>query len=282
MAKRKKEEPSGGAGWLATFGDLMNLLLCFFVLLFSMSSIDADKFEALVQSLQHSFSVLPQGGSSVGDGQMVSSGVSQLQLLDEYFREITNSETTEDEKGETEQKENGSTDETNDSEAELKEEFTEAGLKESEEMAEEIEEMLAQKQIAEQVEVDSSAQYVIITLNGALLFDSGQSEIREDALPLVDKLAVILEKYNSNLIDIEGHTDNVPIRNERYENNDVLSAYRAFAVKDYVLGQTVLEAGKIHATGCGEYNPVADNSTPEGRARNRRVEIKIYNSYNSI
>ena len=54
-----------------------------------------------------------------------------------------------------------------------------------------------------------------------------------------------------------------------------------FAVKDYILGKSALDAGKIYATGCGEYNPVADNSTPEGRARNRRVEIKIYNSYNS-
>ncbi len=92
---------------------------------------------------------------------------------------------------------------------------------------------------------------------------------------------MILEKYNSNLIDIEGHTDNVPIHNDKYESNDLLSAYRAFAVKDYILGKSALDVGKIYATGCGEYNPVADNSTPEGRARNRRVEIKIYNSYNS-
>ena len=159
--------------------------------------------------------------------------------------------------------------------------MAEAGLKESEEMAEQIEKMLEEQRVADQVELDSNAQFVRLTLNGALLFDSGQSKIREDALPLVDKLSLILENYNSSLIDIEGHTDNVPISNERYENNDVLSAYRAFSVKDYVLGKTTLEAGKINATGCGEYNPVADNATPEGRARNRRVEIKIYNSYNS-
>ena len=154
-------------------------------------------------------------------------------------------------------------------------------MKESEEMAEQIEEMLAKKQIADQAEVDVNAQFVRITLSGALLFDSAQSQIREDALPLVDKLSLILENYNSNQIEIEGHTDNVPISNAKYENNDVLSAYRAFAVKDYILEHTVLEPGRIYAAGCGEYNPVADNSTPEGRARNRRVEIKIYNSYNS-
>ncbi len=125
------------------------------------------------------------------------------------------------------------------------------------------------------------AQFVKLTLNGALLFDSAQSQIREDALPLVDKLSMILEQYSDNLIYIEGHTDNVPISNAKYESNDLLSAYRAFAVKDYIIEVTALDAARIRATGCGEYNPVADNSTPEGRARNRRVEIKIYNSYNS-
>ena len=274
MAKKKKKDSGGGtANWMNTFADLMNLLLCFFVLLFSMSSVDADKFEALVQSLEHSFSILPQGGSSIGDGQMVAAGVNQLQLLDQFYKEATNSSS--EEEGEDNEAE-----EDNPEQA-LKQEMAEAGLKESEEMAEQIEKMLEEQRIADQVELDSNAQFVRLTLNGALLFDSGQSKIREDALPLVDKLSLILENYNSSLIDIEGHTDNVPISNERYENNDVLSAYRAFSVEDYVLGKTTLEAGKINATGCGEYNPVADNATPEGRARNRRVEIKIYNSYNS-
>lgn len=274
MAKKKKKDSGGGAAnWMNTFADLMNLLLCFFVLLFSMSSVDADKFEALVQSLEHSFSILPQGGSSIGDGQMVAAGVNQLQLLDQYYKEAANSASKEEGEDNEEEEQNP--------EQALKEEMAEAGLKESEEMAEQIEKMLEEQRIGDQVEVDANAQFVRLTLNGALLFDSGQSQIREDALPLVDKLSLILENYDSSLIDIEGHTDNVPISNEKYESNDVLSAYRAFAVKDYVLGKTVLEAGKINATGCGEYNPVADNGTPEGRARNRRVEIKIYNSYNS-
>ena len=274
MAKKKKKDSGGGAAnWMNTFADLMNLLLCFFVLLFSMSSVDADKFEALVQSLEHSFSILPQGGSSIGDGQMVAAGVNQLQLLDQYYKEAANSASKEEGEDNEEEEQNP--------EQAFKEEMAEAGLKESEEMAEQLEKLLEEQRIGDQVEVDANAQFVRLTLNGALLFDSGQSQIREDALPLVDKLSLILENYDSSLIDIEGHTDNVPISNEKYESNDVLSAYRAFAVKDYVLGKTVLEAGKINATGCGEYNPVADNGTPEGRARNRRVEIKIYNSYNS-
>ena len=74
MARKKKEEPqSGGASWMNTFADLMNLLLCFFVMLFAMSTVDAEKFETLVASLQNSFSIFSSGGASVGDGMMVSS-----------------------------------------------------------------------------------------------------------------------------------------------------------------------------------------------------------------
>lgn len=272
MARRKKEEPQGGGGasWLNTFADLMNLLLCFFVLLFSMSTVDAEKFEMLVASLQNSFSIFPSGGASIGDGMMVSSGVSQLEFLDTYYTEGANSSSEEEGEG-NQQK----------TEEDLKAEYEKASLKESEQMAESIEQQLAQLQIGDQVEVDSNAQYVMLTLNGALLFDSAKAEIREDAIPLVDKLSTILQSYNSNSIYIEGHTDNVPIHNSKYESNDILSSYRAQSVKDYILSKTNLEPSKIRATGCGEYNPIADNATPEGRARNRRVEIKIYNSYNS-
>ena len=276
MARKKKEEPQGGgASWLNTFADLMNLLLCFFVLLFSMSTVDAEKFEMLVASLQNSFSIFPSGGASIGDGMMVSSGVSQLEFLDTYYNEGANSSSEEEGKDESQNQEEQQT------EDDLKAEYEEASLKESEQMAESIEQQLAQLQISDQVEVDSNAQYVMLTLNGALLFDSAKAEIREDAIPLVDKLSTILQNYNSNSIYIEGHTDNVPIHNSKYESNDILSSYRAQSVKDYMLSKTNLDTSKIRATGCGEYNPIADNSTPEGRARNRRVEIKIYNSYNS-
>lgn len=272
MARKKQEEPSGGgASWMNTFADLMNLLLCFFVLLFSMSSVDEDKFDALIQSLQESFSfsILPAGGESIGDGQMISSGINQLEYLDTYYNQLANSQSQEENEAEEGE------------EADLKEQFTEAGLAESEQMAEQIEAMLVEQQIADQVEVDVNAQFVRLTLNGALLFDSAQSSIREDALPLVDKISLILQNYSDSLIYVEGHTDNVPISNDKYENNRVLSTYRAMEVVDYILGKTTLVPDKIRPAGCGEYEPIADNTTPEGRARNRRVEIKIYNSYNS-
>lgn len=268
MARKKQEEaPKGSPAWMNTFSDLMNLLLCFFVLLFSMSTVDAEKFTLMIASLQSSFSILPAGGASVGEGDMVSAGISQLENLDIYFKEA-NSESELENDNESE-------------DTDLKEEFEKASLEESEQMAEDIEAYLQNAGIGDKVDLDVTAQFVRLTLNGALLFNSGKAEIREDALPLVDKLGKVVETYGDNSIYIEGYTDNVPMVNGAFENNDVLSAYRALAVKNYFIENTLLNADKVRAVSCGEYSPIADNSTSEGRALNRRVEIKIYNSFNS-
>ncbi|MCR5468437.1 MAG: flagellar motor protein MotB [Lachnospiraceae bacterium] len=271
MAKKKQEEaPKGSPAWMATFSDLMNLLLCFFVLLFSMSSVDAEKFELVVASLKSSFSVLPSGGTTIGqEGILISSGISQLEQFDIFFEQ---SDGKEEEDGES----------TEELTEEMAEELLEQqGLEESEKMAEEVEEKLTEYGIQNEVEVEFNAQYVLITLNGALLFDSGKSEVREDALPVLTKISSILDVYTKNIIEVEGHTDNVPISNDKYENNDVLSMYRALSVANIIRENTTLDPAVIKSSGRGEYLPVADNSTAEGRAKNRRVEIKIYNSYNS-
>ena len=80
--KRPEDPPKGSPAWMATFSDLMNLLLCFFVLLFSMSTVDADKFQQVIASLQSSVSILPAGGTSIVEGEMISAGVRQLEFMD--------------------------------------------------------------------------------------------------------------------------------------------------------------------------------------------------------
>lgn len=277
MAKKKQEDPpKGSPAWMATFSDLMNLLLCFFVLLFSMSSVNEEKFELVIASLQSSFSVLPAGGAAIGDGNMVSSGISQMKEFDVYYNETANSE-GDAEGGPGEGTEQGGQTE----EITAEEQVAQAALEESERMAEKMEEQARQYGIQDQVEVDFNGEYARITMNGALLFESGSSDIRDEAMPLVEKVSKILERYDKNTIDVEGHTDNVPIHNDRYENNNVLSMYRALSVADYIRGHTNLDDSLIKSSGRGDYIPVADNGTPEGRARNRRVEIKVYNSYYS-
>ena len=272
MARKKREpEAKPAAGWITTFSDLMNLLLCFFVLLFSMSTVDAEKFQMVIASLQSSLSVMPAGSMSIGEGEMVGNGISQLPNIDVYF------ETSSGEDGDSQ---GGKTDES-ETETDVAEQYKEQSLAESEQMAEQIEQQIATNGLQNQVEVDFNAEYVKLTLNGAILFDSAKANIREDAQPLIAKIGTILESYDSNVIEIEGHTDNVPIHSSKYENNNVLSMYRALSVADFIRDNTTLDPALIKSSGRGEYVPVADNTTEEGRARNRRVESKVYNSYNS-
>ena len=266
MARKKQEDaPKGSPAWMNTFSDLMNLLLCFFVMLFAMSDVDAEKFEKIVASFQNTFSILPSGGASIGEGELVSSGVSQLEMLDSYYKDQANSKS----------------DEESDTAEDIAEAYKEQSLEESEQMAQAIEEAISKYGIQDEVEVDFDAQYVMLNMNGAILFDSGKSDIKQEAYPLIDKIGKLIEPYQQNIIEVEGHTDNVPIHSSKYEDNDVLSFYRARSVSDYLREITTLEPAHIKSAGRGEYVPIADNSTPEGRARNRRVVIKIYNSYSS-
>jgi len=273
MAKRKEEAPPAGSpAWMATFGDLMNLLLCFFVLLFSMSSVDAQKFELIAASFSQTFSVLSGGASAIGEGMLISNGVSQLNELSEYINSMGSMS---DAEGVNSFGEESSEDTQSE---ELKAQYEQEQLKEAEMLAERIQEAVEEQNIDKEVDVNFTSQYVLLTMNGALLFDSGQAEIREDAYPLLQKIARILERYAKHTIEVEGHTDNVLLNGGRFENNDVLSSYRALSVFNYILENTSLDPANIKHSGRGEYLPIADNSTPEGRAKNRRVEIKIFHS----
>ena len=265
MARRKEDPPKGSPAWMNTFADLMNLLLCFFVMLFSMSSVNEEKFEKVIASFQSTFSILPGGGASIGEGELISSGISQLENFDSYYNQQLSSQSD----GQAEE------------EKDITEAYEQQELEESEDMAQQLENALSQYGIQDDVEVDFNAEYVTLNMNGALLFDSASAELRDEAYPLVNKLGKILVTYDNNIIEVEGHTDNVPIHSSKYEDNNVLSMYRALAVANYLRDTTTLDPAYIKSSGRGEYVPIADNATPEGRARNRRVEIKIYNSYNS-
>ncbi|MCI6022108.1 MAG: flagellar motor protein MotB [Clostridia bacterium] len=265
MAKiKKREEKGGGAAWMNTFSDLMNLLLCFFVMLFAMSDPNQEKFQQLSASLASTFSIFNAGSVSMGDGVLIGSGASQLNELAIYYNNMgMNSE------GEITQEEI----------KDAAQQIQEAGLQESEHMAENIEKQLEQNMLSDDVEVKATSKYVMLNLNSGILFDSGKSELKTEAVTLLDKVSSILWEYNDNMIAVEGHTDNNPIHNSKYPDNTMLSLYRAYSVFTYLTDQKGFDASTMLATGRGESVPIASNATAEGRAQNRRVEIKIYNSF---
>lgn len=267
MAKKKQEEaPKGSPAWMATFSDLMNLLLCFFVLLFSMSTVSEEKFQMVIASLQSQISIFEKGGTTIGDGDLVGGGIRQLEFMDTYYNELANSKN----------------DEEVEEEGDSREQFKQDALAESEEIAEDVQGAIDELGISNAVEIDFDEQYVMLNLSGAILFASGKAEILPDAEIVLEKVALVLEHYDKNIIEVEGHTDNVPVsKKSKYENNNVLSMYRALSVADFIREVTDLNPAYVKSSGRGEFAPIADNTTVEGRMRNRRVVIKIYNSYSS-
>ena len=177
---------------MATFSDLMNLLLCFFVMLFAMSSIEEAKLQEFVAAMNNTFSVFDGGASAIGDGFLISNGVSQLNELDQYINS-TGKTADSDTDGEDFQ------DYEMSPEA-MEEILQDKMLEENEERVEEIEEVLTESDIADEVEVSFTAQYVKLTMNGGLLFDSGSALLKDDAKLIIDKVGLILERYGNGAL----------------------------------------------------------------------------------
>ncbi|MCR5726898.1 MAG: flagellar motor protein MotB [Lachnospiraceae bacterium] len=302
MAKQKQEDPpKGSPAWMATFSDLMNLLLCFFVLLFSMSSVDANKWEEVVASMTSAFSVFNDGSTSIGEGTLVGVGTTQLSNLDEFYSSFgqkseddgddikDNPKDHEGDDGKNEgktqdpNKGEGKDDQTKKGEGSLEKELEAANMKETTDMVDAISEMTEMYNISGLMEVgmDVNGKYVELTISGSVLFESGSAELKKECLPLLSKVGDILKVYSKNNVQVIGHTDNVPMKSDRYSGNDMLSSARAISVAHYLINEKGVGVEKMSWTGRGEYDPIDTNSTAEGRARNRRVEIRIYNSLSS-
>ena len=253
MAKRKQQPPDEGSpAWMSTFSDLMNLLLCFFILLFASSTMDEGKIQKIAASFDNlSFSVLSEAGKNI-DGNTGDKSSSASPTDAEHL-----------------------------SDNDLQAEVERRGEQQSEEMYEEVMQMAETYAIDDQIILDFNDQYVELDLNGSILFDSGNAEIKDNSKLFLQKIAQILVKYKYNVIEIEGHTDNIPISNSKYEDNRSLSSERARSVYEYVVSQEHFIDSNIKIAGYGDSRPVASNETEEGRAKNRRVAIKIYNKQNS-
>lgn len=273
MAKRKEDAPPPGSpAWMATFSDLMNLLLCFFVMLFAMSTPEEAKLAEFVAAMNSTFSIFNGGATAIGDGILISNGVSQLNELDEY---INSTGKTAD--NETEGEDFQEFELSPEAQETLEQYLEEQQLQQNEEFSEEIEEILQENRIGDEVDTSFTAQYVQLSMNGSMLFDSGSAALKEEAKPVLDKVSVILERYGTGTIEIVGHTDNVPQSGARYADNEELSNARALSVFYYLVEKSVLDPAHMKHSGMGEREPIADNSTPEGRSLNRRVEIRILN-----
>lgn len=286
MARKKREEASSGsAPWITTFADLMNLLLCFFVMLFAMSEVDAEKFQNISISMSNSFGIFDGGGKTFGEGPLISSGMSQLNDLDQYTTNMGEQSHESDIENEGEYdpttKENTKDEKFEGSLGEAYELLQEKMQEISADIFSTIEELTDQYNLGDYVEldIDPEFRYVQLSMKGSILFNSGKADLISDARPILSRLGDILAKYDGYIIEIIGHTDNIPMTSPTFKDNNWLSSARALNAAEFLIDNNKLDPKNVKYSGRGEYEPIADNSTSEGRAKNRRIEIRIYNEY---
>ena len=227
--------------WVVTFGDLMSLLLCFFVLLLSFSEMDKAKYKEVAGSLAKAFGVqrkVPAYQAPKGI-KMIARDFDQ-EVIATHPREEFIAMQRRQEVGRHQKKE------------------IETHFKDMKDMI--------------QVEVGESE--VAIRMMGETAFDSGKAEIKQQMIPLLIKIAEALEETPGDVV-IAGHTDNVPIRSGPYETNLQLSIARAAVIAEFLLDKSSVEPRRVATMGFGKYRPMETNDTEEGRSRNRRVEIVL-------
>ncbi len=261
MARERKQDSGGGGGcpaWLATYGDMVTLVLTFFILLFSFSSIDKAKWQQVVMSLSGGSSVFNQAMPIPPEDNLLPRGVN-FELEDRQEPE-----------------------ETPPPEEENMEPVDPANVEEQERINEEFDKLyqeimayVTSNQLEGLMDVDREDGYVILSFKEKMLFASGRAELNEEAMSFLAQIFMMLEGSQDSyrLLRIEGHTDNVPISSANFEDNWDLSMARAGSVLRFISEGTLIDETKFFAGGYGETRPIATNDTDEGKARNRRVDI---------
>lgn len=268
MRKKKASEHVNHERWLVSYADFITLLFAFFTTMYAISTVDAQKLGRMVLSMRASFdsSAFSPGSDtlSLSKGDGAGSALSrdlvenvntpQDKALDEYTVAHLK---------------------------DLKTNFAANPLPQGEVRAlgrlrQNVEALVKKRGISNRVRTRLETRGLVISMDGTF-FDSGSDQLRPEGQELLDSLAEDLMSL-TNQVRIEGHTDSVPIQTSRFPSNWELSTARATAIVAYLVQQFHFTPEKLSAAGYGEFRPIDTNDTPDGRARNRRVDIVVLNS----
>ncbi|MEL7537837.1 MAG: MotB family protein [Pseudomonadota bacterium] len=258
------EDDGGGVpAWVMTFADLMTLLMCFFVLLLAFSEMDVLKFKQLSGSVREAFGVqaeveaktIPKGTSVIA--QEFSPGVPQPTPLNVVQQQTNDTE-------------------RNSLDFEADDDINEDAHRRerAKEIAEKLRAELGQEIAANQVAVRLEGRRVVIQLLEKATFASGYAAMAAEFRPVLTKIATILEGTPGQ-VNVSGHSDDVPIANERFRSNWDLSSARAVTVLEALLARSDLDPTRFTASGHAATRPLVPNVSAENRAQNRRVDISI-------
>jgi chemotaxis protein MotB len=248
MLRRKIQEESHRDRWLVSYADFITLLFAFFVVMYSISSVNEGKYKVLSETLEGIFNVRQTTMKPIQVGDEAARAEYPLEG-DELIRPIpTNPE-------EINEKRKPEPDDV------------------LEQIAGEFSESFNDLVFDDQVEVQLLDEWLEVSLKDQVIFQSGGVEPADNAFPIIQTIARVLRDHKNGIL-VEGHTDNFPIRSEKYQSNWELSAARAATFVQYLAIEGI-EEPRMVAAGFGEFRPLARNDTPAGRTKNRRIVLLI-------
>jgi len=245
MARRKPipHESDNTDRWMVSYADFVTLLFAFFVVMYAMSSVNEGKYRVLADTMNEAFKVAPKSPDpiQIGKENKVISSAETTKKIINPIKVLPKSQRTYE--------------------------------REMQQIAKTVSKSVQPLIDQGLIKVTKHDLWVEIEMNSKILFSSADSELEDEAFPALKALAEVLKKL-PNSIDVEGHTDNVPIQNELFPSNWELSASRAASVV-HLFTRYGVNPKRLSSIGYAEFRPVASNATAEGRLRNRRVKIVI-------
>jgi len=256
MARKKRvEEHVNHERWLVSYADFITLLFAFFVVMYSISSVNVGKFRVLSDTLEAVFTdprksidPIQIGELSRGDdakAKSVDPRPEPAQIIELPTAPIVPEDT----------------------------------IRTINDISNQLNEALLKQIENQDVSIKKGEDWLELEIKSNVLFYSGESRLEKDAVPIIGKVADIL-RQSANPIQVEGFTDNQPINTPRFPSNWELSAARAASVV-HLLDRYGLSPSRMSAIGYGEFKPIADNATETGRQKNRRVVLVVLGSNDS-
>lgn len=261
-----KPPVAGAPLWMVTFADLMSLLLTLFVLLLTFAEMNIVRYESVIGSLRNALGTARESKLA---GVIEIEGSLQRQAA----KNIDQSKRPEDQTTPSVSQDIPVREEDLTPE-ELEQRAQEQREEKAEELAENLKAALEETPNTDEVAVERRGDEVVLRFPSEIAFPSGQGDITQAFAEVVDSLAPIIAETEGSIV-VSGHTDNVPISGGRFRSNWDLSAARAASVMVRILDTTSLDPSRVTIQGYADSRPLTGNDTPDGRAKNRRVEVSI-------
>lgn len=239
--KKQHDEEHIDESWLLPYSDMLTLLLALFIVMFAMSKVDNQKLTQLSQQ----FNIIFTGGKDILNNSSKDNS--------NAIKVTPNPSTSSEENNVVEQ------DEMTVLKNNLEQEVKNAGY-------------------SDNVKVTLNGEGVNISIQDTVIFNTGKADILNNFYPMLIQISNMVKNLN-NEIRISGYTDNVPINNKEFRSNWDLSYMRALNVMNFMVNTGNVAPNKFSIQAYGEYKPKYDNSTAEGRAKNRSVDILIVRKY---